>query len=246
MDIARLPVDGRLFEALGEDPILTGQMIVRSIQAVQRRPVVSTAKHYNVNVQEENRLEGDVQLDERTLQEIYTLPFAMAVQDAHVGAAMGAYNKVNGIHACENHHLLTEILKEQLGFQGWVMSDYGATHSTVEAANAGLDQEMATPVFFGDLLQAVQTGQVSQATLDDKVHRILRTMFAHGLFEHPVQVSPLPVQQHGQLAREIAGKGIVLLKNSDGLLPLSSQELHSVAVIGGDADHNIAGVGVPS
>jgi beta-glucosidase len=244
MDIARIPVDGRLFEALGEDPILTGQMAVRSIQGVQRHPVVATAKHYNVNVQEENRLEGDAQLDERTLQEIYTLPFAMAVQDSHVGAAMGAYNQVNGIYACENRHLLTEILKEQLGFQGWVMSDYGATHSTVEAANAGLDQEMATAVFFGDhLLQAIQTGQVSQAILDDKVQRILRTMFAQGLFEHPVQTSPLAAQEHGQLAREIAGKGIVLMKNADGLLPLSSQELHSMAVIGGDADHNIAGGG---
>ena len=244
MDIARVPVDGRLFEALGEDPILTGQMAARSIQGVQRHPVVATAKHYNVNVQEENRLEGDAQIDERTLQEIYMLPFAMAVQDGHVGAAMGAYNKVNCIYACENRHLLTDILKQQLGFQGWVMSDYGATHSTIEAANAGLDQEMATAVFFGDhLLQAIQTGQVSLATLDDKVQRILRTMFSQGLFDHPVQISPLPVQEHGQLAREIIGKGIVLLKNAGELLPLSSQELHSMAVIGGDADHHIAGGG---
>ncbi len=141
MDIARLPVDGRLFEALGEDPLLAGQMAVRSIQGVQRYPVVATAKHYNVNVQEENRLEGDVQLDERTLQEIYTLPFAIAVKEVQPGAAMGAYNKVNGTYVCKNRHLLTDILKEQLGFQGWVMSDYGATHSTVEGANAGLDQE---------------------------------------------------------------------------------------------------------
>ncbi len=244
MDIARVPVDSRLFEALGEDPILTGQMAVRSIQGVQHYPIVATAKHYNVNVQEENRLEEDVRLDERTLQEIYTLPFAMAIHDGHVGAAMGAYNKVNGIYACENRHLLTEVLKPQLGFTGWVMSDYGATHSTVEAANAGLDQEMATAVFFGDhLLQAIQKGQVSIATLDDKVQRILRTMFSQGLFDHPVQVRPLPVQEHGQVAREIAGKGIVLLENAGELLPLSTQELHSVAVIGGDADYNIAGGG---
>jgi beta-glucosidase len=244
VDIARIPVDGRLFEALGEDPILMGQMAVRCIQGVHRYPVVATAKHYNVNVQEENRLEGDARLDERTLQEIYTLPFAMAVQDGHVGAAMGAYNKVNGIYACENSHLLTDILKQQLGFTGWVMSDYGATHSTVEAANAGLDQEMPTAVFFGDpLLSAIQMGQVSIATLDDKVQRILRTMFWQGLFDHPVQISPLPAQEHAQLAREITGKGIVLLKNDGELLPLSSQELHSVAVIGGDADYNIAGGG---
>ena len=206
MDIARLPVDGRLFEALGEDPILTGQMVVRSIQGVQRHPVVATAKHYNVNVQEEHRLQGDARLDERTLQEIYTLPFAMAVQDGHVGAAMGAYNKVNGVYACENRHLLIDILKQQLGFTGWVMSDYGATHSTVEAANAGLDQEMATPKYFGDhLLRAIQMGRVSMATLDDKVQRILRTMFSQGLFDQPVQISSLPLQEHGRLAREIAG-----------------------------------------
>jgi beta-glucosidase len=157
---------------------------------------------------------------------------------------MSAYNKVNGTYACEHPHLLSEILRRQLGFQGWVMSDYGATHSTVEAANAGLDQEMPTPVFFGDqLLQAIQTGQVSPGTLDSTVHRIVRTMFAHGLFEQPVQISSLPVQPHGKLAREIAGHAIVLLKNAGELLPLSSQELRSVAVIGGDAHHNIAGGG---
>src|SRR3984893_15718786 len=102
LDIARVPVYGRLFEALGEDPILTGQMAVRSIQSVQRHPIVATAKHYNMNAQEENRLEVDAQLDERTLQEIYALPFALAVQEGHVGAAMGAYNKVNGVYSCEN------------------------------------------------------------------------------------------------------------------------------------------------
>src|SRR5205807_739980 len=111
-------------------------------------------------------------------------------------------------------------------------------------SNAGLDQEMPAAKFFGDQLrEAIQAGKVSVATLDDKVHRILRTMFALGLFEHPVQISPLPVEEHGKQAREIAGKGIVLLKNAGGLLPLSGQELHSVAVIGADADHNIAGGG---
>ena len=244
LDIARVPVYGRLFEALGEDPILTGQMAVRSIQSIQRRPMVATAKHYNVNAQEENRLDVDAQIDERSLQEIYTLPFALAVQDGHVGAAMGAFNKVNGVYCCENPHLLTDILKHQLGFTGWVMSDFEATHSTVEAANAGLDQEMPSAKFFGEqLLQAIQAGQVSLATLDDKVRRMLRTMFAHGLFEHLVQVTPLPVEEHGKQAREIAGKGIVLLKNAGELLPLSSHQVHSVAVIGGDAANYITGGG---
>ena len=244
LDIARIPVFGRLFEAFGEDPVLTGQMAARYIQGVQQHPVISTAKHYNVNAQEENRLEVDVRLDERALQEIYTLPFAVAVQDGLVGAVMGAYNKVNNIYSCENHHLLTEILKRQLGFTGWVVSDFEATRSTVEAANAGLDVELGAAKFFGDrLLQAIQAGQVSVATLDDKVRRILRTMFALGLFDSPIQISPLPEQAHGQLAREIAGKGIVLLKNTGGLLPLSNHELHSLAVIGADADHYITGGG---
>jgi beta-glucosidase len=244
LDIARLPVFGRLFEALGEDPRLSGQMGVAYIQGVQRHPVVATAKHYHLNTQEENRFWADAQIDERTLQEMYTPPFEMAVKDGQVGAAMGAFNKVNGVYSCENRHLLTDILKQQVGFTGWLMSDYEATHSTAEAANSGLDQEIPSAKFFGDrLLEAIQAGQVSLATLEDKVHRILRTMFALELFEHPVQISPLPVQEHGKLAREIAGKGMVLLKNTGGLLPLSSHQLRSVAVIGADADSYISGSG---
>ncbi len=244
LDIARVPVFGRLFEALGEDPSLSGQIAARYIQGIQGHPVVATAKHYQMNTQEENRFEVDAQLDERTLQEIYTPAFEAAVKDGQVGSVMGAFHKVNGIYSCENRHLLTNILKQQLGFQGWVMSDYEAVHSTVEAANAGLDQEMPNGIFFSDrLIEAIQMGQVSVTTLDDKVHRILRTMFALGLFDHPVQITPFPVQEHGELAREIAGKGIVLLKNADGLLPLASHEVRSVAVIGADADNNIAGGG---
>ncbi len=244
LDIARIPVFGRLFEALGEDPQLSGQMAVLYTQGIQSHPVVATAKHYQMNTQEENRFEVDAQLDERTLQEIYTPAFAAVVKDGQVGSVMGAFNKVNGFYSCEHHHLLTGILKQQLGFQGWVMSDYEAAHSTVEAANAGLDQEMPSGIFFSDgLMEVIQKRQVSVTTLDDMVQRILRTMFAFGLFDQPVQITPFPVQEHGKLAREIAGKGIVLLKNADGLLPLVSDEVHSVAVIGADADNNIAGGG---
>ena len=244
LDIARVPVFGRLFEALGEDPILTGQMASRYVQGVQLHAVVATAKHYNLNAQEENRLTVDAHLDERTLQEIYTLPFAMAVQDGHVGAVMGALNKVNGTYCCESPHLLTQILREQLGFPGWVISDFESTHSTVESANAGLDVEIPAAKFFGEpLLQAVQQGQVSGATIDEKVQRILRTMFTFRLFDSPVHVSPLPVETHGQLAREIAAQGIVLLKNVGEVLPLSRHALRSIAVIGADADHFITGGG---
>ncbi len=246
LDIARIPTFGRLFEAFGEDPVLAGQMAVHYIQGVQRHAVIATAKHYNVNAQEENRLVVDAQLDERTLQEIYTLPFAMAVQDGHVGAVMGAYNKINGTYCCEHPHLLTEVLKRQLGFRGWVVSDFQATHSTVEAANAGLDVELdiPPPKYFGNqLIAAIQAGQVSLATIDNKVGRILLTMFACGLFDLPVQIRPLPAQEHGTLAREIASQSIVLLKNDGALLPLSSHQLRSVAVIGADADSYITGGG---
>jgi beta-glucosidase len=246
LDITRIPYFGRLFESLGEDPVLTGQMAARYVQGVQSHPVISTAKHYNVNAQEENRLQVDARLDERTLQEIYTLPFEAAVKDGHIGAVMGAYNKINGTYCCENRHVLTEILREQLDFAGWVVSDFQATHSTVEAANAGLDLELDVPPakYFGTrLLEAIQAGQVSLATIDDKVRRILRSMFAFGLFDYPAQITPLPEQEHGQLAREIAGKGIVLLKNTGGLLPLSCHKLRSLAVIGADADCYIAGGG---
>src|SRR5260221_4577808 len=243
LDIARIPSFGRLFESLGEDPVLTGQMAARYIQGLQGHPVIATAKHYNVNAQEENRLEVDAELDERTLQEIYTLPFEVAVKDGHIGAVMGAYNKINGTFCCENPHILTEILRRQLGFTGWVVSDFQATHSTVEAANAGLDVELDVPPakYFGKrLLEAVAAGQVSLATIDDKVRRILRSMFAFGLFDSPPQIGPLPVAEHGKLARAIAGQGIVLLKNARELLPLSAPELRSLAVIGADADRYIA------
>ncbi|TMC89943.1 MAG: beta-glucosidase [Chloroflexi bacterium] len=244
MDIARVPVFGRLFEALGEDPRLTGQLAAAYIRGVQSHPIVACAKHYNMNTQEQQRMEIDAHVDERTLQEIYTLPFEIVVKEAQLGSAMGAFNKVNGLFACEQPHLLTDILKQQLGFTGWVMSDYGATQSTVEAANAGLDQEMPAATYFGDrLVEAIEAGQVSMATLEDKVRRILRTMFVLGLFEHPVGIRPFSIQEHGQWARTIASQGIVLLKNREALLPLSSDALSSVAIIGADANANIAGGG---
>lgn len=246
LDIVRIPFFGRLFESLGEDPVLTGQMAARYIQGVQRHAVIATAKHYNVNAQEENRHTVNALLNERTLQEIYTLPFALAVKDGHVSAVMGAYNKINGTYCCEHPHLLTEILKQQLGFTGWVISDFEATHSTVEAANAGLDVELGVPPakYFGtSLLAVVQAEQVSMASIDEKVSRILRTMFTCGLFDAPVEISPFPIEEHGRLAREIANQSIVLLKNAQALLPLVNSKLHSLAVIGADADSYIAGGG---
>jgi beta-glucosidase len=244
VDIARVPVAGRAFESYGEDPLLQARTAVGTIKGIQRHPVVATIKHYNLNNQEFERFTSSSEADERTIQEIYTPPYEAGVRRGRVGAAMCAYPRVNGVYACEHRHLLTDILKEQLGFRGWVMSDFGATHSTVQAANAGLDQEMPNGQFFDQaLLAAVRAGQVSIATIDDKVRRILRSMFRLGLFDHPVQLSPLPERAHGRQSRQIAGKGIVLLKNAGKLLPLSSRRLRSVAVIGADADNATAAGG---
>src|SRR2546429_8421284 len=159
LDIARVPVFGRLFEALGEDPRLTGQMAAGYIRGVQSHPIVACAKHYNMNTQEQQRMGIDAHVDERTLQEIYTLPLAIVGKEAGLGSAPGAFNKINGFFALERPHLLHQLPTPQRGFTGWVMSDYGATQSTVEAANAGLDQEMPAATYFGDrLVEAIEAG----------------------------------------------------------------------------------------
>ncbi|WP_258725019.1 beta-glucosidase [Cellulomonas sp. NS3] len=253
VDIARVAQAGRAFEALGEDPLLSGTMAAGVIRGIQQHPVVADIKHYNVYTQEENRLSGgNAVVEERALQEIYTRPFAIGIEQGRPGSAMCAFNKVNGVWACESDELLNQILKEQLDFQGWVMSDYGATHSTVQAANAGLDQEMpgnttpdvgpGTCYFCGPLLDAVRSGQVPESRIDDAVLRILRPMFGLGLFDHPPVIEPLPEAEHGRFARLVAERAMVLLKNDGGALPLTDS-VGSIAVIGADADSVVAGGG---
>ncbi|WP_309069445.1 glycoside hydrolase family 3 N-terminal domain-containing protein, partial [Microbacterium sp.] len=203
VDIARVAQAGRAFEAFGEDPLLSGTTGAAELRGIQSNPVVGDIKHYNVYTQEVNRLAGgNAVVDERALQEIYVRPFAIGVRDGRPGSAMCAFNKVNGTYACENDELLNTILKEQLRFQGWVMSDYGATHSTVRSILGGLDQEMpgsftpdeepGTCFFCGPLLEAVNAGEVPVSRINDAVLRILRPMFALGLFDMPPQIEPLP------------------------------------------------------
>lgn len=253
VDIARVAQAGRAFEAFGEDPLLSGTMGAGVIRGIQSHPVVADIKHYNVYTQEANRLAGgNAVVDERTLQEIYTRPYAIGVEEGRPGSAMCAFNKVNGVFACESDELLNRILKEQLDFQGWVMSDYGATHSTTPAILAGLDQEMpgnttpdvgpGTCFFCGPLLDAVRAGQVPQSRIDDAVLRILRPMFALGLFDNPPVVQALPEAEHGAFARSVAERAMVLLKNDGNALPLTGS-VGSVAVIGADADSTVAGGG---
>ena len=243
-DIARVTVSGRIFEAFGEDPLLSGRCAAAYVTGVQTHPVAACVKHYCVYNQQADRTRIDVRVSERAIQEIYIPAFAPAVVEAGAGVVMGAFNQVNGAYACENPVLLTNILKGQLAFPGFVISDWGAAHDTVEAANAGLDQEQPSARVFGDALRAaVQTDQVSTARLDDMVRRVLRTMVAHGLIDRPVEIAPLPEPVHGRVAREIAARGIVLLRNGDGVLPLPSSGIRSIAVIGGDADNASAAGG---
>ncbi|MFE1880208.1 beta-glucosidase [Streptomyces diastatochromogenes] len=243
VDIARVPVGGRTFESFGEDPLLQARLAAPVIRGIQSHPVQATIKHYAVNNQEHHRATVDAEVDERTLREIYLPPFEAAVRNGDVAAVMGAFNKVNGDFACENRLLLTDLLRRQFGFRGWVMSDYGANHSTAESANAGLDQEQPGAGHWGQQLrQALDDGRVSPATLDEMVRRILRPTVGLGLLEHPVEIGPLP-EDHSRVSREIAEAGIVLLKNDGGLLPLAGDTVRSIAVIGPDADEAVFGGG---
>jgi beta-glucosidase len=237
VNIARVPQGGRNFESFGEDPVLSSKMAIEYIKGVQSQGVIATIKHWVCNNQEQDRDDVSANVDERTLQEIYYPAFKAGV-DAGVGSVMCSYNKINNTWACENEDTLTRVLKKQMGFEGFVMSDWGGTHSTVLAANSGLDQEMPDARYFGEnLKQAISSGQVPQSQLDDKVLRILTAMYAVGLFDTP-QTGDLGKDAksdlRSKLSREVAQSGAVLMKNLNNILPL--KKVKSIAVIGDDAN----------
>jgi beta-glucosidase len=229
--------NGRNFEYLGEDPILAGRLATAQIRGIQSEGVVSTVKHLVANTQETDRHWVDMRADERSLREIDLLPFEIAVKESGVGSVMCAYNKVNGIYACENPRLLNDIVKGEWGFKGWVMSDWGATHSTAQSANAGLDQEFYEGKFFGSALKAaVGKGDVSESRIDDMVRRILRSLATVGALDRAEAVRPVDATAGLAVAQRVAESGIVLLQNRDGLLPLRPDRLSRIAVIGRRAD----------
>lgn len=234
IDVVRVPEWGRTFESYGEDPYFNGRMAAAEIRGIESQGPIADANMYVTMNQESNRMNEDSHVDERTLQEIYLPPFAAAVREGHVGTFMCAYVKTNGFYSCENRYLLTDVLRNQLKFDGWVMSDWGATHSTVDAANNGLDQQMPGAEYFGAKLKdAVLNGQVSMDVLDSHVRNILVPMFRQGLFDKPQTGSwatNARSRQHDQFARELAEQGTVLLKNEHRILPL--QAGIKVAVIG--------------
>jgi beta-glucosidase len=235
VNIHRSPLGGRNGEYLSEDPFLAARLDVAYIQGVQSRGVAACIKHYAGNNQEQDRDRVNVKVGERALREIYLPAFEAGVKEGGVWSVMDSYNKVNGLHASANAYLLTDVLKKGWGFDGLVMSDWGAVHETA-AVQAGNDLEMPTGEHMSvpKLKTALANGSVTQAAVDDSVHRILRTIVRVGLLDGPVKPDGTMVNspEHRQVALAAATKGIVLLKNEKALLPLNRQQIKSIAVIG--------------
>jgi len=244
INIVRVPQNGRTFEGYGEDPYLAGQISVNNIIGMQSQGVIANVKHYAANNQETNRFSVNEEIDERTLREIYLPAFEASVKQGHVDSLMCAYPRVNGTYCCENDLLLNQILRKEWGFEGFITSDFGAVHSTVASAMAGLDLEMPNGKYFADELKsAVQSGKVPVSVIDDKLIRRFRTMMRVGVFDHPPAVKELPAQPNGASARRLAEEGMVLLKNDGGVLPLDAAHLKSIAVIGPAAVKAVTGGG---
>ena len=239
MDLIREPRNGRNFEYSSEDPILAGTMVGQLARGVQSNHIMGDIKHYVLNDQETGRNTLNAELDTRALRETDLLAFQIAITMAHPAGVMCSYNRVNGDYACENDYTLNQVLKHDWGFKGFVLSDWGGTHSTVKAALAGLDQDQpGDDNFFSEpLKQAVLSGQVPQGRLDDMVHRIVRSMFATGVIDQPPTPRSVVDPFRGRDdAQKIEEESAVLLENTGGILPLSAAKTHSIAVIGGHAD----------
>jgi beta-glucosidase len=257
VNINRVPLWGRNFEGYGEDPYLSGQLGVAYIRGVQGEGVIPSVKHFDANNEEFERHRLDEKIDERTLHEIYLPAFKAAVQQADVWTVMSAYEKVNGQYCAENPYLLTDVLKKEFGFKGFVISDWGSTYSTAPTVNAGMDLEMPggppakamlkspRTIMSGNsglwleadkVLADVKAGKITEATIDDNVGRILRVILVSGLMDHPHTATgevDTPAQQ--AIARQGETEGIVLLKNQGSLLPLDASKIHAIAVIGPNA-----------
>jgi beta-glucosidase len=233
INIARVPQGGRVFESFGEDPYLAGRIAVAAIEGVQSTGILANVKHYLANNQEMQRMTIDEKIGERALREIYMPAFEASIKEAHSASVMCAYPKVNGVFNCENAPLLIDVLKKEWSFDGFVLSDWGATHSTVNSAINGLDLEMPSGVYFSDkLIDAVKAGQVPIARIDEMLVLRFTKMIEFGLFEPQPAPAPIPVLEHGALSRQIAAQGMVLLKNDGDLLPLDAQHTRSIALIG--------------
>lgn len=242
INIHRTPQGGRNFESFGEDPYLTAELTKAYVEGIQSENVLASAKHFALNNQEVGRLTVDVRAKDQAIREIY-LPGFLAAVKAGVWSVMAAYNKVNGQYASENEVLLNKILKQEWGFKGFVLSDWGATHSAVAAANNGLDLEMPWPLYFNPLVikSEMSFGLIAEKTIDDKVRRLLRAIYSLNL-DKPQKSIAVDLDTHHLLSTEAAAQGAVLLKN-DGFLPLNSEKLKRVLLIGPYASVNATGGG---
>lgn len=237
VNLTREPRNGRTFEYLGEDPVLAGTLVGNRVKCEQAQHVIGDIKHYALNDQESGRNDVNVIISKRAMRESDLLAFQIGIEIADPAAVMCSYNAVNGDYACENKYLLTDVLKKDWNFKGFVVSDWGGTHSTEKASAAGLDHEEPMDDFLGDKFkQAVEAGKIPTAELDDHVHRILRSEFSSGIVDDPVKKSVVDVKAGFEISRHIAEQSTVLLKNDQAMLPLDRAKLHSIAVIGPNAN----------
>ena len=244
VNLMREPRNGRNFEYWGEDPILAGKLAAQLVKGLQSQNVIADIKHYALNDQETGRNIGNVKMDRRTARETDLLAFEIAITEGQPGMVMCSYNKFNGDWACENNYLLNDLLKKTWGFKGFVLSDWGGTHSTAKAVLAGLDNEQPGGpdgrARFGDALRkAVEAGEVPMSRIDDMVHRIVRTEFASGIVDDPPRGRVVDPFKGAESAQKITEQGSVLLKNASGLLPLDAARVRSIAIIGSKADTSV-------
>lgn len=250
VNIIRSPLGGRNFEYFTEDPFLNKKLTVPYIVGVQEQGVAACIKHYAINNQETNRGTVNVKADERTIREIYLPVFQAAVEEANVYAVMSAYNQFRGAYLSENDYMLNQLLREEWGFNGLVMSDWGAVHSTRESALYGLDIEMGTEngnydawYFSRALIEAVKSGEVPEEVIDEKVRRILWVMTAIGALDEDRQTGSINTQEHSKVAYDVAAESIILLKNENAILPIQKEKVKSIAVIGDNATRKHASGG---
>jgi beta-glucosidase len=236
-NVTREPRNGRTFEYVGEDPVLAGTMVGYLMKCEQAQHVIGDIKHFAVNDQETGRNIVNAVISKRAMQESDLLAFHIGIEIANPGAVMCSYNRINGDYACENTYTLHDVLKKDWRYKGFVISDWGGTHSTEKASAAGMDQEQPMAAYFGPALtQAVKDGKVSMADIDDHARRVLYAEFLSGIVDHPVEKGVVDVASGLEIAQHLEEESIVVLKNEKGILPLSPAKIRSIAVIGGHAD----------
>jgi beta-glucosidase len=237
VNLTREPRNGRTFEYAGEDPLLAGTLVGSMMKCEQNQHVIGDIKHYALNDQETGRFIVNSIISKRPMQESDLLAFHIAISIANPGAVMCSYNRINGDFSCENSYLLRDVLKKDWDFKGFVISDWGGTHSTEKASAAGLDQEEPMADYFGPRLkEAVDAGKVPLSEIDDHARRVLYAEFLSGVVDDPPHKSVIDVEKGFEVAQRVEEKSIVLLKNNRGVLPIDPSKVHSIAIIGGHAD----------